>query len=176
MYTTNVAGISTTLHDLWDALKSHIPIECTYQVEPGGDLLEDTTGALTGAWSAAAVAPVTGTHNALMSALSGAQIEWLSATILDGKRMRGRSFIVPLGGNDYTGSGSIGTTAVTAIKAAADTFQLAEAGGFCIWHRPRKAKAATAYHPAVTARAGGHGMVTSTRVPSKCVVLKSRRD
>jgi hypothetical protein len=146
------------------------------QVESAGDILEDTTGVITGAWTATPVLPVVGTGAALHAAPVGASVAWLTSTILDGHRLKGRTYLVPLGSDCFAGDGTLDGPRMANIAAAAVTFVAAEAGDLVVWHRPRIATAATAYHPAVTARAGGHGLVTGSSVADVAAVLTSRRD
>ena len=175
-YALSSTGVVGHLDTMFGAILAYFPADVTLLVEETGDLIEDTTGALTGAWSSSPVTPRVGIGSGAYSAPSGAAITWKSSTILDGKRLRGRTFLVPLTGTRFDSDGSLGSSAVTDIGEAAAALVTAEAGNLVIWHRPRIAAAATAYHPAVTARAGGHGPITASSVRDMAVVLRSRRD
>jgi|SRR5665647_825412 len=164
------------LHQLFVDLYTELPNDVSVQVQEFGDVIDDATGALTGAWSTTPVLPCTFNGGVPYTAPAGFLAHWLTTTILDGHRLRGSTFFVPGGGSIYDTDGSISATHLTAIKAACATFFAAASGDLAVWHRPRAAAPATAYHPAVTARAGGHGIVTGYSVPDKSVVLRSRRD
>ncbi len=176
MYSVNNATLAASVRAFWLAAGSYMAGGVTIQVEGGGDLLESTTGVLTGAWSGATPAVVTSPNSGVYSAPSGAVVDWLSPTILDGRRVRGRTFVVPLIGSTYEGNGTLSPSTVTGLKAAGDNLVIAESGGLCVWHRPRKARAANGTIPAVTARLGGHALITTCRVPDIAAVLRSRRD
>lgn len=158
------------------ALAPEIPPVVTIQVEEAGDIVDSVTGTLTGAWSVAPVLGVVGSGVAGYSAPSGFQISWLTSTIVDSHRLKGRTFIVPCGTNVYDLDGTLAPAHRAAIAATAATALAALSGDLVVWHRPRIAAAATAWHPAVTARDGSHGVVTAVSVPDEAVVLRSRRD
>lgn len=170
------AAMTTFLHTFFLALASYIPNDVTIQVESSGDLIEDTTGELTGTWTADAADSINCLSSAVYAAPAGLGVTWTTDTVLDGHRLRGRTFIVPLEASAYQTDGTLDGTVRGAFIAAAETFVAGAVGDFVIWHRPRIAAAATPYHPAVTARAGGHGLVTASSVRDKAVVLRSRRD
>jgi len=161
---------------LFLAIHTGLPSSVSVQVENSGDILEDTTGEVTGLWSTDAVLPVDGDNTAAYSAPSGICVNWITATVLDGHRVKGRTFFVPAGGNFYEDNGTLSAGALAIFEPAASTFVAAEVGALVVWHRPRVARAADGSRPAVTARAGGHALVTASSVPDKAVVLRSRRD
>lgn len=170
------SGLTADLHTMFAALAGYLPTDVDVQVENAGDAIEDTNGDLTGAWSTDSVLTIAGTNGDGYSAPVGAELVWLTSTILDGHRVKGRTFLVPIGSTSFGTDGALNATDQAAILAIAETFIAATVGNLVVWHRPRVAKAATAYHPAVTARSGGHAPVLGTEVPNKAVVLRSRRD
>jgi len=158
------------------ALASLFPVDVSILVGSNGDVIDDASGELTGAWTTTPVLPVVGTANTFYAAPAGAEVQWNTTTILDGHRLRGRTFLVPLAASAYQSDGTISPAAVTIIQNAANTFFGASSGDLVVWHRPVVARPADGSRPAVTARAGGHGLVTGTVAVDKTVVLRSRRD
>lgn len=158
------------------SLAGALPNDVTIQVQDGGDIIQDTTGDLVGAWTAAPVLPVTGSSGLPYAAPVGAEVVWNTTTIVDGHRLKGRTFLVPMSTALYDTDGTINATFLGSMQSTADTFFAAASGDLVVWHRPRKARAADGSRPAVTARAGGHGVVTGTVVADKAVILRSRRD
>lgn len=150
--------------------------DVTIQVPPGGDVIEDTTGVITGSWTGGVFPAQHGTGAGNYAAPAGVLVEWLTATILDGKRVRGRTFIVPVSLANYTPAGQVDATVVANLTTNGNTLATFSPGNFVIWHRPRLARAATLKLKALTAHAGGHAVVTGTRVDPKVTVLRSRRD
>jgi len=158
------------------AVSGILPTDVTIQVENTGDILDDATGALTGSWTSSPVLSVHGLQAGAYAAPSGVCMDWLTTTIADGHRLKGRTFFVPCSSVAYQNDGSIDPTQLATLITQAATFMAAASGDLVVWHRPRVAAAATAWHPAVTARAGSNGLVTGSGVPDKVVVLRSRRD
>ena len=60
MYGLVSGALVTTMHDLFVALGPYLPDSVTVQVEATGDVIDDATGALTGAWTDTPVLPVVG--------------------------------------------------------------------------------------------------------------------
>jgi hypothetical protein len=90
-------------------------------------------------------------------------VRWQTSGIVNGRRVKGRTFLVPLINTTY-GSGVIGAGTVSAIQSAADTFVASAGADMRIWHRP-------------TAGAGGIAYpITAAVVPNLATVLRSRRD
>lgn len=164
------------LHSFWEDLKVCFPSDVHLTIEPGGDTIDSGTGVLSGSWTAPQTPTTIGTDVQKYAAPVGLMVAWLTDGILDGKRVKGRTFIVPAAGGMFDTNGQVAAATVIALAGFAATFQVATAGDLVVFHRPRKAQAATATRPAVTARAGGHSLVTGSRASSKAVVLRSRRD
>lgn len=175
-YALDPLTMRAPLNDLWSSLMGKCPSSVHATVQTAGDVLEDTTGVLTGSWDAA-TAPVTsaGADGAPYAAPAGVCLDWLTDQVVDGHRLRGRTYVVPLGGAQYQTDGSIYPTTLASLIGYANDFVAAANGNALIWHRPRKASAAGVV-PVVTARAGSHAFITSSRVPDKTAVLRSRRD
>jgi hypothetical protein len=166
----NPAAIRT----FFAAVQALIPSGLTISVASSGDLIEETTGTLAGTWSATPVpAVVTGTGAGAYAGNAGAVIHWLSSTVVGKRRLRGRSFLVPLISTAYDTAGSLSTATLGVLTPAAQALMDATAGHMVVWHRPRKANPAKV--PPVVASVGSMAPVTSIRVPDLAVSLRSRR-
>jgi len=165
-----------SLRTLWGALAVSMPTSVSIKVLASGDTIEDTTGVLVGAWAAADAAGVVGADGSTYPAPVGACISWLTSTIFDGKRLKGRTFVVPMGGGSYQLDGTINAANITTFTNAAQAYVAAQVANALVWHRPRAAKPADGSRPAVTARAGGSAAITQGLCVDKAVVLTSRRD
>jgi hypothetical protein len=152
-----------SLHTLWNDLAPKLPSDVSIQVENTGDIIEDTTGDLTGAWSATAVAVVNGGDGGIYAAPVGAVIDWNTETIVHARRLRGRTFLVPLAGNNFEDDGSLATSPMGVIQTAADAFIASQSASFVIWHRG-------------TGSDGSNGLVLTSKVPDLAAILRSRRD
>lgn len=158
------------------SIVGYLPADVDVQVENTGDIIEDTTGVLTGAWAVDPMTPVHMTGAGPYPALAGAKANWLTETILDGHRVKGRTFIVPICGSQFDDDGTLSDGILGDLGDAATLLAADSVGDMVIWHRPRAARAAYGTHPALSARAGGHALVIGANVPDKATVLRSRRD
>lgn len=176
LYTLETSGFLTSFYDFLYGIRSYIPNDVSINIEGTGDTIEDTTGALLSAWVEDPPATIDCDNAFGYAAPAGEVVDWVTSTILDGRRLRGRSFIVPIAADQFAADGSLDDTKRVIVESLAQAFVDAQAGSFVIWHRPRAAKAADGSRKAVTARSGGHALVTAAHVPDEACVLRSRRD
>ena len=163
MYFLDTATAVESLHTFWGAIQALIPADVDLQVENAGDIIEDTTGALTGAWTATPVAVVSGSSGDRYAAPAGAVVNWLTETIGGGRRLRGRTFLVPLASGRFQNDGSVDDDGRVIIQEAATALIAEQSASFVIWHRG-------------TGSNGSDGLVTAARVSDMVAVLTSRRD
>lgn len=164
--TPPIAAIATAL----TAQSKLIPSGVTVQVPGNGDVIEDSTGTLVDVWAAAGGATIAGNGSAQCAAGVGANISWLTPAIVGGRRLRGRTFIVPLALRDpgsgdefYDTDGTLGTVCRGRITTLAT--DLLAAGPLAVWHRP-------------TTKGGSDGtsaICSGSRVPDRVSTLRSRR-
>lgn len=99
------------------------------------------------------------------SAASGAVINWGTDGVRNGRRIRGRTFIVPLGGDAYQDDGTLTSNRLSSLRSQAESLVANGAGPeFCVWSRP------------VGGSGGQFAPIVSSRVPDMAAVLRSRRD
>lgn len=170
----NIAALQT----FFTAIRTFIPTGYTLQVENQGDFVDDGTGELTGTWSAAAQSAIATSGTGGYAAPVGMQVTWLTEGIHNGRRLRGRTFLVP-----FTALGTDGqylAGAVTALSDAANALRNAAGPKFGVWGRPTfpptdPAAPAGTPRPAPVTQ-GLWSPWTAHRVTNKPVVLRSRRD
>lgn len=159
-----VAAIKTALTNAAVVL----PTNVTITVPNSGDTIEDTTGALLSVWSATGGGTVTGGTNGVVAAGVGACIGWTTGGIVNGtkgpRKLRGRTFIVPLVTSGYAADGTLDTATLGALQTLANALQAS--GPLAVWHRPLSAGAAN----------GGSYGVIANKVRDKVAYLSSRRD
>ena len=181
-YFLDTATACTSLRSMWDALTTVMPLDVTIQVQNYGDIIEDTTGDLVDSWAQASVAPSTGLVSGPYAAPVGGHLIWDTATVLDGHRVRGRTFVVPMGGSQFTAIGTVLAGAEATMNAQAAGLVSSESGQLVVWHRPFAGRAAVGtvgtvgYKPAKAAHAGSHAVVTGGRGSALATILRSRRD
>jgi len=176
MYFLDTSTAIESVSALWLAICGSMPTDVTVTPERTGDIIEDTTGALVGSWVGGVSTTHIGTAPGAYAAPTGAVITWLTSTILDRKRLRGRTFAVPLSSLAFENNGTLVSQTITNLKTAADQFILEQSASAVVWHRPFKGSPAVGTRPARLAHPGGHGLITASRVPDLAAVLRSRRD
>jgi len=167
------AGIDQTAaraRTFWNSVKAHLP--STVQVAEPTVLeeIDSQTGELVADHTWPGGAPLVGVLAGNFSSPTGACITWNSVGIINNRRMRGRTFLVPLGGNAYQSDGTLNDTVrssiVTAGNALADAGTLGSGIDLAVWHRPT----------APGASDGAAAGVTNCSVRDRTAVLRSRRD
>ena len=158
------------------AIISQMPAGVVAHVEDAGDSIDDTNGTIGGSWTVAPGTDANSTHSAAYAAASGGLVKWLTSTILDGHRLRGHTFIVPMAGDAFATDGGLLPGAAAILSNAAAALVTASAGNLVVWHRPKHGPRPAAGGPRPVIRVGGHGVVTGSSVPTKSAVLRSRRD
>lgn len=166
-YTSNSdpSAFYTAVRAFFVAVGPSIATGVTFSFTGSGDTIEDTTGELNGSWSMTTPTAVAASGSSNWAMGVGARVRWLTAGITRGRRVRGATFLVPLGGNLYDGTGSIADATVTTLANAANTLRAADSGSMRIYSRPSGAGATD----------GAAHAVTSSDLPDRVSWLRSRR-
>ena len=112
---------------------------------------------------ATAVSSVSGTSGGVYAAPAGARVDWETGMILGGRRVRGRSYIVPIAGDQFDADGTIASDFITTVGGYATTMRtaLAAAGAaLVVWSKVNEA-----IEP-----------VVGQTIKDKAAILSSRRD
>jgi len=161
----SVTPVLTALRGFFDSLKALIPSGTTVSFPNSGDILDETTGVVTGAWSATPVTNVvsTATGGSVFAGAAGACVSWRTNNVVAGRRPIARTYLVPLISSSFDNFGTLTTAIQAQIQAAADAAIAASSPGFVIWSRP------------APGRAGSTSIITNATVADVAAVLKSRR-
>lgn len=155
---------STALADIrafFQSLSVLFPTAFSWSFPNSGDQIEDSTGQISGAWSAAAVSPVIGGEgNVGFAAGVGARVSWQTQLIMNGRRLRGSTFITGIAVSNYDNAGTLSSGALTTLQNAADA--LISATDLVIYSRPHGGSF-------------GYGLVIGATVPDRVTSLRSRR-
>lgn len=164
----NASPPVAALKAAFEAQKANFPSGTTMAFPGQGDVINDTNGALVGVWTATGAGTVTGTSAGPVAAGVGACIGWTTGGIVNGskgpRKLRGRTFLVPLTTAAYEQDGTLATASVASLQSLANAIQAS--GPLAVWHRP-------------TTPGGTNGNsygVISARVRDKVAFLSSRRD
>jgi hypothetical protein len=171
-YSTPGHNMMTNLKAFFDSILARLPNGLQIIYPTSGDTIDSATGHLVGSWSGPTLATTIGSGNSPFPEGAGACITWNTNTINPGKpptnrpfKVWGRTFLVPLNGDQYTNSGLLQPTAQAAYLSAATTLISATGGGMTIWSRNTKG-----------ASNGVAAPVLSATVHTKVAWLSSRRD
>ena len=148
----------------FNAIDSALPTTVSISVAPTFDEIEDTTGVLTDSATAGSPTVIVGDVAGAYSAPSGSCITWLTDGVVNGRRVRGRTFIVPMANIAYEGDGTITEATRAAYELAANDLIDSAGGSMVVWHRP------------VAGAGGSSHVVQAARVKDTIAVLRSRRD
>ena len=157
------------VYAFFNAIKAWFPSQVTIQVLGEAEAIEDTTGILQDVLVATTPAPIVGTSGAAVAyaAALGAVVSWRTGLVRNGRRIRGRTFLVPLSSVAFDNTGTLIATALTAFNAAATTLRdqtgIADLG---VYARPSAPGAAD----------GEWALITGHSVPDMGSILRSRRD
>lgn len=157
------------LKTFFGAFAINLPTGVAIQVESDVEVIEETTGMLTTVLSATPVSPTAGaaSASATFAAAVGAVVTWRTPGIRNGRRIRGRTFLVPLSSTAFAPDGTLATSTISTIAGAATA--LIDGSGspdLGVYARPTG--------PGATD--GIWYVANSFSVPDMGAVLRSRRD
>lgn len=181
--TTGLPGISTfyssappsdlellAIQNFWGDIAAFIPDAVTIQVEPFGDILDTATGQLTGSWDVGITVPLVNcTGLGGYAANAGLCLGWNTEAVVDGRRLKGRTFLVPAAPVCFSGGGTP-SSETSQIRTAAEEMATVFAGRLQVWHRPRPGLGGA------PGSGGSVGTIIGAYISSRTSQLKSRRD
>lgn len=144
------------------------PAGLVLNVQGDVEAINPETGALEDIFPVTAPPGRTPAHGAgPYSAPVGAVITWRTGVVRNGRRIRGRTFLVPLIGATFENNGSLTAGALATINSATATFVANTGeGDLCVWARPTT----------VGGSDGTPAFVSGYTIPDMGAVLRSRRD
>jgi hypothetical protein len=138
-------GVLAALDAMIQGGAGSLPADVSWSVNPIIEAFDGVTGAITGELAAAtALSPGFGTNTSSYANGVGLLIKWKSAGMFDGRRIQGRTFIVPLAGQQFDADGSVDRGVAIAWQAHANTYIAAMAALSVtplVWGRPQDVKA-----------------------------------
>src|ERR1041384_755367 len=156
----DVAGLRTAFFNA----RSAFPVSTSIQVPGSGDVIDPADGTLLAGWSATTPAVVNGSSTDTSAAGVGACVNWATAGIVNGHRVRGRSFLVPLSTFAYDQNGTITSAQMTALQGFGAAV-MALPPQPVVWHRPTTSGGTD----------GSRHNATSYSVRDRVAYLSSRR-
>lgn len=162
----DAADMVARVRAFWDSIKANLPTANTFLVQGSVDLLDPATGALSGSLSVTAPATVTGTGGGQLPPANAILLTGQTGVVVNGRRLRGRTFISPVASVAMT-AGLVNSGVAATIAASANlSLTGVTASVPVVWHRPK-----------LPGPLGGSvSPVTTYTVGSQFAVLRSRRD
>lgn len=147
----------------FNSIKGAFNTSLSWSIPTGGDTINDATGTINGVWSnVAGGGTVTGSAAGNYAAGVGAYCNWRTATILNGRRLMGRTFLTNLVTGCYDSTGTIDNSNLGTLQTAATT--LANTGKLKVWHRPSPGGSN-----------GASGFIATASLPDQVTSVRSRR-
>lgn len=165
---TQLSETSAKVRTFFDAWKTLLPNIVQIGFPSEIEQFDTASGELEGSFAITAGATVQGTGgSAVFSSVVGACVNWKTDAVVNGRKLRGRTFMVPLQSlPSFDTTGSLGVAALITMRAAATALVNDTSGmPFVVWHRPS---------PGGTD--GASGTVVAATVNDMTAVLRSRRD
>lgn len=161
---TSAQSMADRCRVLFDAIKNLVPPGVTWTFPNEVTELDTTTGVLEDVHTITSPLDVVSTAaSGGHSRPSGGRIDWNTSSVVNGRRLRGRTYIVPLAAAQYDTTGTLASGLITALETAATAY--------------RSTSVFTAAQPVVWSRT--HGVladIVGSSVIDRASVLRSRRD
>lgn len=116
--TAALPAAAGAIRSFFDFMKGSLPDDVTVNFDAEMREIDVATGELTAAVPIPAPTPVQGTVTGAWPAGTGARIVWQTNRVLRGRRVRGATFLVPIGAGLFTTGGQLSTAAITAYTTA----------------------------------------------------------
>lgn len=156
---------ASRVKDAFSEIAASLPDPFRIEIEGEAELIDSDTGEILNAIEVSET-PVSGrATNDNYAGPVGAVVNWRTADYRFGRRIRGRTFLVPLTAGQLDSDGTLGQAGLVNCRSFASTL-LADGADpqLGVWSRPRDG-------------AGGvFATVTGYTVPDMAAVLRSRRD
>lgn len=153
------------VRNFYEGFKTLLPVSIAVRPESTVELIDEATGRVQDIYATTPGAASQGSYTQGFSAPSGMLVHWETAGIRNGRRVRGKTFLVPLGNAVYENNGTIAPAQITAVQTPAQALIDNAQTALYTWSRPKPDGTPGEAFP-----------VLSARVPDKAVILRSRRD
>lgn len=147
------------------AIKDLFPNGLTFSFPTSVDIINEATGQLTNSTAVAGqTASASISTAAPYAGSAGGLIHWNTSGFVNGRRVAGRTYCVPMLANGFANDGSLAGTTITTMQNAATALIAAFGDGLKVWSRPKEG-----------VRPGAFFTALSATVPDLAVVMRSRR-
>jgi hypothetical protein len=165
------------LNDFSLALIGLVGRNVTMGVQNDVEVIEETTGEMVNILNATGGGNYLSNASAgqVMAGASGACINWRTGVVRKGRRIKGRTFLVPLKTTVYDEDGTLTSAAIGTIQTAATALiNTSGAADLGVYARPTRQEGDNGQQETIPD--GLWAVATSFNIPDKAAVLRSRRD
>lgn len=146
-------------------LSSTLPAGVTIDVDSEVPVIDSDSGTIQSFNTIDPPAQVVGSTGSAFAGPAGAVVTWRTSDLRNGRRIRGRTFLVPIGSASYQDDGTLDSTRFEFLRGFADILVGGTGeGDLGVWSRP------------VNGSGGVFATVTGYTIPDMVAVLRSRRD
>lgn len=157
--------LANRVRGAFNALQPRIPETVTISIEPEVPVIDSDSGTIQSFNTITPPDDVSGGNATSFAGPAGAVITWRTNDLRNGRRIRGRTFLVPLAFSSYEGDGTLTSDTIGYLRDFADELVGGSLeGDLGVWSRP------------VGGGGGVFATVTSYTIPDMAAVLRSRRD
>lgn len=157
--------VSDRVADAFSELGGYIPAGVSIRTAPEVAVIDSDTGMATGYHNVDQASASINAQGDNYAGPAGAVLTWRTDDVRFGRRIRGRTFIVPMTTASYEDDGTLSSNALGALRDFADHMTSWDFDSeFGVWSRPRDGEG------------GVFASVTSYSVPDRVSILRSRRD
>lgn len=157
------AALRAAAASFFNAFKDNLPSSVNLVIPSSGDKFEDSTGDLTGVWTDGTPTVISGADPGAFAAGVGARIVWQTSGVTNNRRVRGSTFVCPMGAGAYASNGTMEAVALGRLQTGASAMVTGLTDTMVVWSRPR---------PGVP---GKSNVVTAGVAPDRVSWLISRR-
>lgn len=150
------------LRTFFESIKAHFSNDFSWSYPDTGDQIDSATGLLVGGWTRGTLSPTVPSAASGWVAGVGCRVVWGTGVVLNGRRPKGATFLTGLGIAAFDSDGSIATTPLADIRAAA-TALVAASTDYYVWSRPN------------SLGQSGFSVITGSTVPDRVSWLRTRR-
>lgn len=158
---TEAQAIADDVHDFFDAFEGNVPNDVQFSFD-SEVTVHDLDGTLTSVFAVTPGAPITGAWTGGFARAQGLRIDWQTGHIVEGRRLTGRTYIVPVANTMFDDNGALTPAAVTAWTGYGQDFIDATGANspLVVWSRTHNIAWAA----------------DTASVPANGAILRSRRD
>jgi len=150
--------------DFAEGLANDLPNDCQLLVSNFGDTINQETGEIVGTWTGGTTTAFVGLQSGAWTAGVGFRVQWRTAGIVAGRRVVGKSFLVPKASSCFDTSGAPTTTSLGGTGTIAQALIDDTPGNMVVWSRPSGS------------RLGSIHNVVEPFVPPQGAFLRTRRE